>query len=291
MQKSHKPDNEFERQAALDALDLVYSPPEERFERITRLTKRLFDVPIALISLVSNDVQWFKSRQGLTVPETSREISFCAHAILRHETFVVPNAAKDPDFDDNPLVTGPPHIRFYAGQPVTVNGQRIGTLCIIDTRPRHFKPRDYDSIKSLAMWVELEMSMQAIQREVHKLPDRQGLLDPVTGDFNKAGFDSLQKMLADDSDSPQMPPVCCIGIPQPIHQRMSPESLKKLSGTIHKVVNDKGLVSYDPDSGFNVLIPPHSSAEVEEVSSELREVFELPISRGELQVAVSIKES
>jgi GAF domain-containing protein len=109
------PDDEKRRMDSLRSLNLLFTPAEERFDRITRLASRLLEVPIAVVSLVADNQQWFKSTYGLNATETSREVSFCGHAILGNETFVVENAMLDPRFYDNPLVTNDPHIRFYAG--------------------------------------------------------------------------------------------------------------------------------------------------------------------------------
>jgi GAF domain-containing protein len=113
-----KPANEDERFKCCTALNLLDSAPEERFDRLTRLAKRLFNVPIALVTLVDKDRQWFKSCVGLDATETSRDVSFCGHAILQNELLLVPDAREDVRFHDNPLVTGAPNIRFYAGYPL-----------------------------------------------------------------------------------------------------------------------------------------------------------------------------
>src|SRR6516165_6239377 len=112
------PKDDVNRLEALRALGLLDTPPEERFDRITRLLTRVMGVPMAFLSLVDADRQWFKSSCGLSMPQTPRAVSFCGHAILSDEPLVVPDAAKDERFRDNPLVTGEPHIRFYAGQPL-----------------------------------------------------------------------------------------------------------------------------------------------------------------------------
>ncbi|RYZ78061.1 MAG: GAF domain-containing protein, partial [Proteobacteria bacterium] len=118
---------------------ILDTSPEIAFERLTSLAARIFKVPIALISLVDADRQWFKSCFGMDVRQTDRQLSFCAHAILSDEVMVVPDAATDPRFSNNALVTGPPHIRFYAGAPLkTSEGQNLGSLCVIDTKPREF---------------------------------------------------------------------------------------------------------------------------------------------------------
>lgn len=131
---------ETQRLCALDQLNILDTPPDPAFDNLTRLAVETFKVPIALVSLVARDRQWFKSRQGLCATETPRSVSFCNHVIHANRMLVVENAATDPRFADNPLVTGDPHIRFYAGAPVrSPEGFLIGTLCIIDTRPRTFE--------------------------------------------------------------------------------------------------------------------------------------------------------
>jgi phosphoribosyl 1,2-cyclic phosphodiesterase/FixJ family two-component response regulator len=152
------PADEPARVRALDELGILDSPPEERFDRITRLARRLFDMPIALVSLVATERQWFKSRQGLDVPETSRDSSFCAHAILDDQLFVVGDASLDPRFAESPLVTGAPGIRFYAGRPVRSGDFRIGTLCLIDRAPRQLGADDMQVFEDLAALVENELA-------------------------------------------------------------------------------------------------------------------------------------
>lgn len=116
MQIAPKPVDEAARLETLHSLSILDTPPEERFDRLTRLARRLFDVPIALVSLVDENRQWFKSHPGLDATQTSRDISFCAHALLADETMVIQDARNDDRFHDNPLVTGQPGIRFYAGR-------------------------------------------------------------------------------------------------------------------------------------------------------------------------------
>ena len=159
MVKAPLPENESQRVASLHALQILDTLSEERFERITRIAQRLFDVPITSITLVDANRQWFKSCVGLSVPETSRDVSFCAHAILSDEALVIPDARTDPRFADNPLVTGEPYIRFYAGQPLSdTKGYKLGTLCIIDRRPRRMSAADLRALKDLAYWAENELN-------------------------------------------------------------------------------------------------------------------------------------
>ncbi|MBW4934764.1 PAS domain-containing protein [Marinobacter sp. F4206] len=154
--------HEQERQAALDRSGLLDSSPEERFDRFTRIACKMFDVPIALVSLVDRNRQWFKSCQGLTTPETPRDISFCGHAILHSDVFVIEDTLHDSRFNDNPLVTEAPFIRFYAGAPLhSADGFRLGTLCLIDRKPRRFSEDDQTLLRELADCVEREINLQA----------------------------------------------------------------------------------------------------------------------------------
>ncbi|MFZ1873994.1 MAG: diguanylate cyclase [Chania sp.] len=160
------PVNEPLRQLALDTLHVLDSNAVEKLDRITRLAASYFNVPIALVSLIDRERQWFLSRFGLEARETPRNISFCAHAILQKETFIVCNTATDERFFDNPLVTGGPKIGFYAGQPLlSLNGLPLGTLCIIDRQPRTFSPQQAADLHDFAAIVEEHL--HGIERDVY----------------------------------------------------------------------------------------------------------------------------
>lgn len=171
------PPNEAARLASLRALNILDTAAEARFDRITRLTQTLFDVPIVLVSLVDEKRQWFKSRQGLDATETPRDISFCGHAILSSETFIVEDAAKDPRFSDNPLVQGDPKLRFYAGSPLAApDGQRVGTLCLIDRKPRCLSPQQLQMLRDLSAIVEDELASLDLQKALEALEASQKTL-------------------------------------------------------------------------------------------------------------------
>jgi len=145
------PQDEGRRIAALRELQILDTAPEARFDRVTRLAKTLFDVPMALISLIDEDRQWFKSCQGLAVQQTSRDEAFCAHVVYHRAPMVVPDTFQDERFADNPLVVGDPRIRFYAGYPLILrDGSCMGTLCLLDTRPRRLAPPDIERLGDLA---------------------------------------------------------------------------------------------------------------------------------------------
>lgn len=156
------PPDEASRLRALQALVVLDTPPEERFDRIVRFAAEELDTPIALVSLIDEHRQWFKSRFGLDAEETARDISFCGHAITQPELFIVGDASQDERFADNPLVTGPPYIRFYAGAPVCApTGERVGTLCVIDTQPRELGPVELAVMKALSQLVNEALAGEA----------------------------------------------------------------------------------------------------------------------------------
>lgn len=175
------PENESERVESLRSLHILDTPPEERFDRLTRLARRLFGVPIAAVTLVDSHRQWFKSHPGLDASETPRDVSFCGHAILGDDLFLVNDASVDVRFADNPLVTGDPNIRFYAGYPLTVdNGSRLGTLCLIDSKPRALDDEERVLLRDLARMAEQEIA--AVQLAT---------TDELTGLSNRRGFEAL----------------------------------------------------------------------------------------------------
>ncbi|WP_345811157.1 sensor domain-containing diguanylate cyclase [Paraburkholderia sp. PREW-6R] len=176
------PSNESTRLDTLRALHILDTSPEERFDRLTRLAKRLFGVPIALVSLVDANRQWFKSCVGLSTSETSRDVSFCAHAILGDDILMVPDTLSDERFFDNPLVTDNPNIRFYAGCPLTVpNGSKLGTLCLLDVKPRGgLDDEERELLRDLARMAEQELV--AVQLAT---------LDDLTLLSNRRGFEAL----------------------------------------------------------------------------------------------------
>lgn len=181
MQAPPIPHDERQRLQALYDLNILDTAAEERLDRLTRLAKQMFSVPMALVSLVDENRQWFKSRQGLDACETGRDISFCGHAILGRDIFEVGDAREDPRFADNPLVTGAPHIRFYAGAPlITDNGYGIGTLCIIDNRPRQLNTDERRALRDLADIVATEINQVEQRKKSRDLRAARNLAEVIT---------------------------------------------------------------------------------------------------------------
>ncbi len=179
MTPAPRPEDEAARLQALQQLGLLDSPPEERFDRYTRIARRVFQSPFAMVTLIDQERQWFKSRQGVPFEESPRDVSFCAHAILNDDIMVIEDTLEDNRFKDNPIVTADNGIRFYAGCPVKSDkGYRLGTLCIADTSPREFTEADKELLRDLASLVEEEFSIQSIATvdELTSLSNRRGFL-------------------------------------------------------------------------------------------------------------------
>ncbi|NJD11500.1 MAG: sensor domain-containing diguanylate cyclase [Gemmatimonadetes bacterium] len=210
------PPNEAERIQALREFGILDTLEEQAFDDITRLASFICETPIAVISLVDSERQWFKARQGLAARETPREQAFCAHAILRpDQVLVVNDAAADPRFEDNPLVTDDPGIRFYAGAPlVTAAGLAMGALCVIDRQPRELAADRLEALRALARQViaqlelrrvvgQLAQSRRQLEEYQRELEDAnlvlqaQSTTDALTGVRNRRAFDeALQEELA-----------------------------------------------------------------------------------------------
>ena len=180
------PANEDERVAALLALRLMETQRTEEFDIFPGLASALCSTPIAAISLVDRDRQWFKASVGLEASETSRDVSFCAHAILQpDEILYVPDATQDERFVDNPLVTGDFHLRFYAGMPIMgPTGHAVGVICVIDRTPRQIEPAILEQLRRMAVGVGSAMRLHASVQELRSLV----VTDPLTGLANRMGL-------------------------------------------------------------------------------------------------------
>ncbi|WP_166268792.1 GAF domain-containing protein [Marinobacter caseinilyticus] len=193
MKPADLPQDEVLRLKSLTNMRILDTPVEERFERITRLAKKFFNVAISAISLIDEDRQWFKSNPGLDVRETHRDYSFCGHAILSDGVFVVENTLADERFYDNPLVVDAPYIRFYAGIPIHASDRsRIGTLCLLDHQPHSRDEFDFSVLADLAALVEREFLFESPMNTSSggRKPgtDTPTLLDEVTGLWNWNGI-------------------------------------------------------------------------------------------------------
>jgi GAF domain-containing protein len=155
------PNNEAARVAALQKYAILDTDPEQGFDDLTQLASYICRTPIALISLIDENRQWFKSKVGLSVSETSREVAFCSRAILQTDVFIVPDTLQDERFRDNPLVASEPRIRFYAGAPlITEEGHALGTLCVIDRTPRELSPDQTEALRAVSRLVLAQLEFR-----------------------------------------------------------------------------------------------------------------------------------
>jgi GAF domain-containing protein len=160
-------DSEKKRLKVLWQYDVLDTVPEALFDDLTELAACICEAPIALISLVDENRQWFKSKFGTTVKETSRDVSFCSHAIQQPDLFIIPDASKDERFAQNPLVTSDPKIRFYAGAPlITPDGYALGTLCVIDKVPRELRAEQKQALRILARHVVSQLELRRRFKEL-----------------------------------------------------------------------------------------------------------------------------
>jgi len=214
MQKPEIPDNEKERLKELRRLNILDSEQETDFDELVELASIICGVPISLVTLVDVDRQWFKSKKGLDVESTHRDVSFCGHAIHDDEIFVIENAVADKRFFDNPLVTDDPNIRFYAGMPIkSENGFNLGTLCVIDTKPKKLNEQQLKALKILSRQVskliELRDKKNELEINNEKLESLNQLNNRITGIIShdlKGPINSLRAYMNSkyiDSDNPE----------------------------------------------------------------------------------------
>jgi diguanylate cyclase (GGDEF)-like protein len=280
MRSPEKPKDEQARLDTLRSLNILDSLPEERFDRLTRLARRLFGVPIALVSLVDEDRQWFKSAMGLQFKETPREISFCSHAILGDDIFTVPDAALDERFRDNPLVTNDPKIRFYAGCPLTVaNGHKLGTLCLIDQQPRTFAEDDRMLLRDLARLVEQEIAATQL-----------ATIDELTMLSNRRGFETLAQralMLCKRLDKPG----CLLFFDLKLFKQINDKyghaegdrALIQFSKFLVEIFRESDVIGRLGEDEFVVFLTNTAKSESSEVSARLDEAvnnYNLASQRG-----------
>lgn len=194
--KADLPANETARLDALREYAILDTLPEASYDDITRLASDICEAPIALVSLVDRDRQWFKSKTGVDLSETPREVAFCAHAILEPDLFVVPDARDDSRFADNPLVINPPHVRFYAGAPLlTSRKEALGTLCVLDKVPRTLTERQKDLLRALSRQV---MAQLELRRHIAQQHQYREMLEEIQRKLEETNEKLLIESVSDD---------------------------------------------------------------------------------------------
>jgi len=194
MMKPPIPENEEARLQALQSYHILDTPSEQDYDDITLLASQICNVPIALISLIDSERQWFKSKVGLDIEETTRDVAFCTYAVMPDSArpFIVEDATKDERFAGNPLVTQNPNIRFYAGAPLlTSDNHAIGTLCVIDREPRQLTDAQLEALQALARQLTMKLElrrMSVLLQESNEQLQSLSLTDDLTGLYNRRGF-------------------------------------------------------------------------------------------------------
>ena len=189
------PQNETDRLRALRSYKILDTKPEERFDELTQLAAIICGVPISLITLIDADRQWFKSKVGLEISETPRAQAFCTHAIMQPQMFEVPDAAEDARFAANPLVTGNPNIRFYAGAPLaTSDGHLLGTMCVLDRKPRTLSAEQKTALEILGRQVVANMELRSNLRELKEALSAREAAEGPSGEA-AVGLDSVIETL------------------------------------------------------------------------------------------------
>jgi GAF domain-containing protein len=206
------PDNENARLATLHQYQVMDTPPEEAFDDITYLASFICETPIALMTLIDKDRQWFKSKMGVSLDEMSRDVAFCSYAILQNNVMTVEDATKDSRFAYNPLVMAEPHIRFYAGAPLlTPNGAAIGTLCVVDREPRHLKEEQTKALQALARRIMSGLELRRVSTLLIKMNDELIHENSVRREFEQkqgALISELERANAKVDTLHKLLPVC-----------------------------------------------------------------------------------
>ncbi|MEO0602679.1 MAG: GAF domain-containing protein, partial [Myxococcota bacterium] len=277
MQVPPKHPDEARRLAALRDAAVLDTPAEERFDRITRLARYLLNVPIALVSLVDEERQWFKSAHGLETRQTPRDVAFCAHAILSSEPLVVEDAHADPRFADNPLVVGAPGVRFYAGQPLlSPEGLPLGTICVIDQRPRTFGPELREQLTLLGRLAQAELSTGALTDAERQLldeaapEDRAAFIDADTLAWSRPAIERLlaRQLAHTQSDASDGAGVGVIWVEAPA-PAVAPR--RELCEYLRRFASEFDSLGVDDDSGFVCVMPGLDAATLHARIASLRE--------------------
>jgi EAL domain-containing protein (putative c-di-GMP-specific phosphodiesterase class I)/GAF domain-containing protein len=280
--------HERQRLELLACTRLLDSEENESFDRITRLAASLFDAPIAMVSLVDRRRQWFKSRIGLAVRETARSSSFCSHAIAESGVTVIEDAGLDPRFADNPMVTGAPHVRFYAGAPLRLaSGHALGTLCIIDTRPRTFGAVDRARLADLAALVMAQVDLhQTTGRidSVTRLPNRARLDDDLETLCQQSPGEARALMLLDVMGHAQLQAaVRAVGV-RPLEGTM-----REIAAKVRSALRPGTTLYHVSETRFAFIAQEATTAEHDQAAARLVAAMREPFRSGGICVELDIQ--
>ncbi len=280
--------HERERLALLSCTRLLDSGANEAFDRITRLAASLFDVPISLISLVDERRQWFKSRIGLDVRETDRGTSFCSHAIERRDVMVLEDVRTDPRFVDNPMVTGEPFMRFYAGAPLLLpSGHALGTLCILDSRPRTFGAADCATLADLAALVMAQVELHQLAGHIDsvtRLPNRAQMGEDLDALCTAFPGERRSLMLLDVMRHSQLQAaVRAVGI------RPLEGSLRQIAAKLRSLLPADAALYHVSETRFSFLLPGDSVEAHDAAAARVLARMREPFTSGGITVALEAR--
>jgi diguanylate cyclase (GGDEF)-like protein len=282
-----------------------YTPIEERFERITRIARSALRVPVAAISVLKPDKQWFKSISGWSINELSTDMTLCAYTIERSALTVVPDTTADPRFADHPLVAGKPHFRYYAGYPLTsVDGQIIGTFCVMDVKPRNVTPAEKQLVCDIAAIAQLELATDRLseaQREIVSrlsVSRREAIIDPLTRLWNRRGtLMFLRNTMKQADASHQEMAIGIVDIDNfkrinDLHGHpIGDEALRKAAQVMTSMLRHDDIAGRFGGDEFLVLLPNTNEREAASILNRLREAIRATVVRtreGPVMMTVSV---
>lgn len=297
------PCDEVLRQQILDDNELVDTPADAYLDTLVRVVREIFGVKTVLISLIDHDRQWFKSRIGLEMTETPRTISFCAHAILGTQPFIVEDTHSDLRFHDNPVVINNPQIRFYAGQPLfSEEGQPLGTLCMIDPVPRQLSAKQLRLFIDMAVLVEGYLKLRHVSAQTAKLraalsrEQRKAMLDPLTQLWNRAGLNHFllkEEQQADEFGLHLGVLFCDLDHFKQINDQhghaAGDQVLWESARRINAAVRPQDIVTRSGGEEFVVLLQVHDERELLHIAERIRNTLSKePIELDEQQLNLTI---
>jgi diguanylate cyclase (GGDEF)-like protein len=282
-----------------------YTPIEERFERITRIARSALRVPVAAISVLKPDKQWFKSISGWSISELSTDMTMCAYTIESNALTIVPDTKLDPHYADHPLVAGKPHFRFYAGYPlVSVDGQTVGTFCVMDIKPRKVTPAEKQLVADLAALAQLELATDRLsdaQRELVSrlsVSRREAIIDPLTRMWNRRGtLMFLRNAMKHADENNQEMAVGIIDIDNfkrinDLHGHpIGDEALRKAAQVMTSMLRHDDVAGRFGGDEFLILLPNTGEREAASILNRLREAIRSTIVRtreGPVMMTVSV---
>ncbi|TIH07708.1 GGDEF domain-containing protein [Pseudomonas leptonychotis] len=299
------PCDEERRQQILDDQELLDTPADPYLDTLVRVVREVFAVKTVLVSLIDHDRQWFKARIGLEITETPRIISFCAHAILGTQPFIVEDTQKDLRFHDNPVVTNNPHIRFYAGQPLfSEEGQALGTLCLIDPTPQQLTEQQQRLFSDMAILVEGYLKLRHVSEQTAQLraalsrEQRKTMLDPLTQLWNRAGLNHFlprHQQKADELGMHLGVLFCDLDYFKKVNDShghaFGDQVLWEAARRISAAVRPQDVVTRSGGEEFVVLLQVHDPQELLQIAERIRSAMSnssLSIDNQPLSLTISI---